>query len=162
MSAIFRKIFIDFSFRKVYNFIEQIKCKHKRENVYAEYSIFYVTEEFMKLKTVIPAAVSGVMLLSALSWPAAGAARSRVSVHDPSVVRDPATGTYYVFGSHIDAAKTTDLQNWTLFTNGYKTPGNTEFGDLSGNLKKAFDWCGEDLEDCKGGYAVWAGCRLES
>ena len=29
--------------------------------------------------------------------------------------------TYYVFGSHIEAAKSTDLQNWTTFTNGYTT-----------------------------------------
>jgi arabinan endo-1,5-alpha-L-arabinosidase len=110
----------------------------------------------MKLKRIIPAAVSGMMLMSLFPGTMAGAARSRVSVHDPSVVKDPATGTYYAFGSHIDAAKSTDLQNWKLFTNGYKTPGNVEFGDLSGNLKKAFAWCGEDLEDCKGGFAVWA------
>ena len=110
----------------------------------------------MKLKRIIPAAVSGMMLMSLFPGTMAAAAPSRVSVHDPSVVKDPATGTYYAFGSHIDAAKSTDLQNWKLFTNGYKTPGNVEFGDLSGNLKKAFAWCGEDLEDCKGGFAVWA------
>ena len=110
----------------------------------------------MKLKRIIPAAVSGMMLMSLFPGTMAAAAPSRVSVHDPSVVRDPATGTYFAFGSHIDAAKSTDLQNWKLFTNGYKTPGNVEFGDLSGNLKKAFAWCGEDLEDCKGGFAVWA------
>ena len=27
---------------------------------------------------------------------------------------------------------------------------------MSANLKKAFDWCGEYMEDCKDGYAVWA------
>ena len=80
--------------------------------------------------------------------------KSRVSVHDPSVVKDGST--YYVFGSHIEAAKTTDLQNWTRFSNGYARTNNVEFGDLSRNLQKAFAWCGEDLEDCEGGFAVWA------
>ncbi len=81
-------------------------------------------------------------------------AKSRVSVHDPSIVKDG--NTYYVFGSHIEAAKTTDLQNWKRFSNGYTTPNNVEFGNLSQNLKKAFDWAGEDLGDCAGGFAVWA------
>lgn len=75
-------------------------------------------------------------------------------MHDPSVVKEG--GTYYVFGSHIEATKTTDLQNWTRFTNGYATPKNVIFDDLSKNLQKAFAWCGEDLEDCAGGFSVWA------
>lgn len=61
--------------------------------------------------------------------------KARVSVHDPSIIKAE-DGTYYVWGSHIDAAKSTDLQNWTRFTNGYTTPNNVEFGDLSQNLKK--------------------------
>ena len=81
---------------------------------------------------------------------------SRVSVHDPSIIKDPKTGQYYVFGSHVEAAKSKDLLNWNRFTNGYTTPMNVEFGDMSANLKKAFDWSGEDMEDCKGGFAVWA------
>ena len=40
----------------------------------------------------------------------------RVSVHDPSVVWDPSSQTYYIFGSHVAAAKTTDLMSWTAFT----------------------------------------------
>lgn len=60
--------------------------------------------------------------------------KSRVSVHDPSIVKED--DTYYVFGSHIEAAKSTDLQNWTTFTNGYTTPGNVIFGDLSDNLEE--------------------------
>ena len=105
--------------------------------------------------------LSGTLLLTAAHFPqrtanvsVAAGARSRVSVHDPSVIKDGST--YYVFGSHIDAAKTTDLMNWNRFTNGYTTPNNVEFGNLSQNLKKAFDWAGEDLGDCVGGFAVWA------
>ena len=48
---------------------------------------------------------------------------NRVSVHDPSIVWEPTTKTYYIFGSHRAAAKTTDLMNWTSFQapwdNGY-------------------------------------------
>ena len=40
----------------------------------------------------------------------------RVSVHDPSVVWDPSSQTYYIFGSHRDHAKSTDMMNWTKIT----------------------------------------------
>ena len=45
----------------------------------------------------------------------------RVSVHDPSIVWDPSSKTYYIFGSHRAAAKTTDLMSWTAFTAPWKT-----------------------------------------
>ena len=62
--------------------------------------------------------------------------KARVSVHDPSVLKD-SNGTYYIFGSHIDAAKSNDLQNWYTFTNGYTPVNNKIFGNLSQNLSKA-------------------------
>ena len=37
----------------------------------------------------------------------------RVSVHDPSIVWDPSSKTYYIFGSHRAVAKATDLMSWT-------------------------------------------------
>jgi len=77
-----------------------------------------------------------------------------VSVHDPSVIK--AGDSYYVFGSHIEAAKSTDLINWTKFTNSYTTPGNALYGNLSENLSGAFKWAGENDGDSLGGYAVWA------
>ena len=40
----------------------------------------------------------------------------RTSVHDPSVVFDEASQSYYIFGSHNATAKTTDLQNWSPVT----------------------------------------------
>lgn len=81
-------------------------------------------------------------------------AKERVSVHDPSIVK--VGNEYYVFGSHIEAAKSSDLQNWTKFTNSYTTPGNALFGDLSKNLAGSFKWAGQNDSDCAGGYAVWA------
>lgn len=77
-----------------------------------------------------------------------------VSVHDPSIVKDG--DTYYVFGTHIEAAKSNDLMSWTAFTNGYTTPGNAIYGDLSKNLAASFAWAGENDSDSKGGFAVWA------
>jgi arabinan endo-1,5-alpha-L-arabinosidase len=77
-----------------------------------------------------------------------------VSVHDPSIIKDG--DTYYVFGTHIEAAKSKDLINWISFTNGYTTPDNALYGDLSENLAGSFEWAGEDDADSKGGFAVWA------
>lgn len=76
------------------------------------------------------------------------------SVHDPSIVS--VDNTYYVFGSHIDAAKSTDLKTWTKFTNGYTTPKNVVYGNLSENLAGSFAWAGQNDSDSRGGYSVWA------
>ncbi len=37
----------------------------------------------------------------------------RVSVHDPSVVWDPSSNSYYIFGSHRASAKSANLMSWT-------------------------------------------------
>ena len=50
---------------------------------------------------------------------------NRVSVHDPSIVWEPASQTYYIFGSHRAAAKTTDLMSWTAFTAPWATATST-------------------------------------
>lgn len=113
----------------------------------------------MNIKKLLSLAVAGCIVCGTAVFGTqpsheADAAGTRVSVHDPSIVKNG--NTYYVFGSHIDAARSTDLQNWQTFTNGYATRNNVEFGDLSQNLKKAFAWAGENLEDCEGGFSVWA------
>lgn len=117
----------------------------------------------MKRNRILSFLTASLLSLTAfVAWPAHSSAadfaakKNRVSVHDPSVIKDPASGNYYIFGSHIEAAKSADLQSWTGFANGYARTGNKLFGDLSGNLKKAFAWAGEDLGDCEGGFAVWA------
>ena len=58
---------------------------------------------FLMLSALLPMCVSAVN-------------QTRVSVHDPSVVWDPASQTYYIFGSHRDHAKSTDMMNWTKVT----------------------------------------------
>lgn len=80
---------------------------------------------------------------------------ARVSVHDPSIAVSK-EGVYYVFGSHIDAAKSTDMVNWEHFTNGYTTPNNTLFGNLATNLKVPFTWAGSPGDANSIGYSVWA------
>ncbi|MCF0192446.1 MAG: hypothetical protein HUK05_03320, partial [Prevotella sp.] len=66
---------------------------------------------------------------------------SRVSVHDPSIVigykqangkitgekTTGATKIYYIFGSHKAFAKSSDMKNWTTFTNNIPTAQNTLF-----------------------------------
>jgi len=65
-------------------------------------------------------------------------AYKRVSVHDPSVVRDPKTNRYYIFGSHCAWAWSDDLENWEAFTNNI-----TEGADGSANTIFADEiaWC---------------------
>ena len=38
--------------------------------------------------------------------------KQRISCHDPSVVWEPQTERFYIFGSHLAQAYTSDLQNW--------------------------------------------------
>ena len=57
---------------------------------------------------------------------------SPYGIHDPSVVWDSNTQTFYVYGSHYAGAKTTNLRNWTGISNYYKG------GYDSANAYKAF------------------------
>ena len=49
---------------------------------------------------------------------AAAYSLSRVSVHDPSVVWDPSSQYYYIFGSHRAVAKSKDLMAWEYVKKG--------------------------------------------
>lgn len=60
-----------------------------------------------------------------------------VSVHDPSIVE--VDGTYYIFGSHLAVAKTTDLMNWTLVDSGVKK-NNKVIPDAMSEMSEAFTW----------------------
>ncbi|MDL4839460.1 glycoside hydrolase family 43 protein [Aquibacillus rhizosphaerae] len=81
----------------------------------------------------------------------------RVSVHDPSIIKAN-DGTYYVYGSHVTAAKSTDLIHWnSIVEREYQSPeDNPIYGNLSENLAESFEWAGEDDADSSGGFAVWA------
>ena len=54
------------------------------------------------------------------------AAKQRTSVHDPSVVYEPTSKRYYVFGSHKAGAYTTNMQNWTWAAPKWKVGTNQD------------------------------------
>lgn len=47
-------------------------------------------------------------------------ARKWTSIHDPSVVWDASSQSFYIYGSHYYGAKTKDFQSYTSLTNFYK------------------------------------------
>ena len=68
-------------------------------------------------------------LLALLPLSASAYELKRVSVHDPSIVWEPTSKTYYIFGSHRAAAKTSDLMSWTEF----KAPWQTANSENASN-----------------------------
>ncbi len=66
---------------------------------------------------------------------------SEVTVHDPSVIK--VEDTWYVFGSHLAAAKTEDLMNWTLIDSGVRK-GNAIIPDAKEEMQEAFEWAQTD------------------
>lgn len=83
----------------------------------------------------------------------------RASVHDPSILK--VEDTYYIYGSHMAAAKSTDLLQWNRIADGYKD-FNPVFGQIYSVYDKAFAWAGaptsltptDDAD--RGGEHVWA------
>lgn len=61
-----------------------------------------------------------------------------VSVHDPSVLQGE-DGEYYIFGSHLAVARTSDLMNWTYVNQGVKND-NTVIPNVVNEMKEAFEW----------------------
>ena len=55
----------------------------------------------------------------------------RVSVHDPSIVWEPTSQTYYIFGSHRAAARSKDLMSWTSFTASWQTATSNNASNVS-------------------------------
>lgn len=81
--------------------------------------------------------------------------KAGVSVHDPSILE--VDGTYYIFGSHMSAASSTDLRSWTSIGNGY-TPSNPLFDNLFAT-EHVFDYSGSGgsvIPTDDGGKHVWA------
>ena len=85
-----------------------------------------------------------------------GSVNARVSVHDPSIYK--ANGKYYIFGSHMVGAYTTDLRSWVRMGNGY-TENNTIYGNLFADGLHVFDYAGNKtsaIPTDDGGTHVWA------
>jgi arabinan endo-1,5-alpha-L-arabinosidase len=62
-----------------------------------------------------------------------------VTVHDPSVIE--VDSAYYVFGSHLAAARTVDFRHWQLVADGV-TANNPLFDNVVVELEEIFDWSG--------------------
>ena len=78
-----------------------------------------------------------------------------VSVHDPSILK--VDDTYYIYGSHMSTAKSTDLRNWTSIGDGY-TMDNPVYKNLLAN-EKAFKYSGgafSAIPTDDNGTHVWA------
>lgn len=82
----------------------------------------------MKARTFVLAASAALIVSGCLfDYPDPTVDPSRITlndlpVHDPSVIRDD-EGTFYVFGSHLAAARSTDLMRWEHIANGVE-PNN--------------------------------------
>lgn len=63
------------------------------------------------------------------------------SVHDPSIIK--AGDTYYVFGSHLAAAKSSDLRNWESLEDRVYD-GNRLIPNVYSELTEAFAWAETD------------------
>lgn len=81
---------------------------------------------------------------------------SEVSVHDPSILQ--VDGTYYIYGSHMTAAKCSDLLSWTWVAEGY-SPQNPVYGQIFSVPEEAFAYAGDKISVIPtddGGTHVWA------
>jgi len=77
-----------------------------------------------------------------------------VSVHDPSILR--VNDTFWVIGSHLASAYSTDLIKWTQYTNDGVRNGNKLIPNVTEELSETFAWSKVT--------GLWAGCftRLDN
>lgn len=66
---------------------------------------------------------------------------ANATVHDPDHIE--VDGTHYLFGSHLQAASSTDLVSWTQIAEGV-TPENPLFDDVTVELADALEWAQSD------------------
>ena len=66
------------------------------------------------MKVKLLSALAALLLVLALPAQAAQVKFKNAAVHDPSVLY--ADGVYYIYGSHMQAAKSADLQDWQMFS----------------------------------------------
>ena len=92
------------------------------------------TNRMLGLAAALSMAFTSAPLMSA------DAAYARVGVHDPSVVKLD-DGSYYIIGSHLAAARSNDLMNWTFTANSDRgTTNTTYFKDIYTDLAKSNAW----------------------
>ena len=62
-----------------------------------------------------------------------------MAVHDPSIIK--ANGAFYIFGSHLSVAKSTDLMAWARVAEGVDD-ANPLFNTFSSQIAEGIDWVG--------------------
>ena len=89
-----------------------------------------------------------------------GGVSSGISVHDPSILE--ANGTFYIYGSHMTAARGNNLLRWKMIGDGYNR-NNAIYGQIYDVYDEAFAWSGAptslnptDDANNGGGEHVWA------
>lgn len=84
-----------------------------------------------------------------------GIVEAGVSVHDPSILE--VDGTYYIYGSHMAAANSTDLREWHIYPGG-KSEANPVFGKLctDGNGGLVLTGSTDSAIPAEGGLSIWA------
>jgi beta-xylosidase len=85
--------------------------------------------------------------------------KSRVMVHDPSIIKGK-DGNYYVYGSHLASARSADLMKWEQITPDagmFNWKQDSIYGDILNNLAESFAWAGYNDGDVLGDHVgVWA------
>lgn len=85
-----------------------------------------------------------------------GTVSSGVAVHDPSILQ--VGDIYYIYGSHMSAARSSDLRKWKRMADGYD-PKNPVFGQIFSVEDEAFAYSGlrsSLIRADGGGPNVWA------
>lgn len=91
-----------------------------------------------------------------------------VSVHDPSIIRAE-DGTFYIYGSHMAAAKSTDLMQWTIISRDAGS-GCTLVENVQEEMKEALQYArtttfwAPDVQQLKDGkyYLYYCTCEGSS
>ncbi len=94
---------------------------------------------------------------------------ANVSVHDPSIVKEGST--YYVFGSHMASASSTDLMSWTQISTGPAAPNplikgqdpRAEFADALAYAQTNTFWAPDVIKLADGKfYFYYCACKGDS
>ncbi|MEO5961772.1 MAG: glycoside hydrolase family 43 C-terminal domain-containing protein [Opitutaceae bacterium] len=93
------------------------------------------------MRRVLGAMIGSVAVGVAVFGQQGGPTFSNVTVHDPSVVR--VDSTFYVFGSHLASARTTDLLKWAQLSTS-PAPGNALVPNAQLEFQEALAWVGSD------------------
>lgn len=96
------------------------------------------------LKRIISLAIVWALIGSGLFTCAIGENQAApvfksVSVHDPSIIKAD-DGYYYIYGSHMAAARSIDLVSWESISRDATNSGCTLFENVQTELKEALSW----------------------